>query len=63
MSKEDKKEMSEEDTEKLTDKNKFDIKFVAENLEILKDITEEDIALFAERLAELPKKSNFEDKY
>jgi hypothetical protein len=51
------------ETIKLTDKNNFDIKFISENLEILKDIREEDIALFAERLAELPKKSNLEDKY
>ena len=50
------------DTIKLTDKKKFDIKFISENLEILKDVREEDIALFAERLAELPKDSDSEEK-
>ena len=44
-------------------KDDFDIKVIADNLEMLKAIKVEDIAKFAERLSELPKNSAFDDKY
>ena len=46
----------------FADEASFDIKAFSDNTAILLDIREEDIALFADRLAELPKNANLEEK-
>jgi hypothetical protein len=47
----------------VASKDSFDIKFISDNLEMLKDIKIKDISKLAEYLTELPKNSALDDKY